>query len=37
MANFLYKNGRLVTVHRKFENPTVSLDALCNSCAKIAC
>jgi hypothetical protein len=34
----LYRNDKSVTVHNKCsKNPTVRLDAICNSCAKIAC
>jgi hypothetical protein len=31
-----HRNGRLVTVPSKLENSTVSLNAFCNACAKIA-
>ena len=36
MADLLHRNNKLVTLRNKFQNPTVNLNALCNSCAKIA-
>ena len=38
MINLLQTNDAFVTVHNKYsKNPTVNLNALRNSCAKIAC
>src|SRR5215469_8796145 len=37
MKNLLHRNDKIDTVKKMVEYPTVNLNALFNSCAKIAC